>query len=307
MKPDIIKDEILDVLESLKEQIPVLIDYTDKIPQIELDIVLENIRKLYEDINDLKRCETIVEEIHENENVTETLHEEINDTGKNEKLPDALSAEGVEVADANKDITEKIEDEEHKEEINEESETENTTIETVLQKTETDVTPVSSKPPQTENVDTEKPVREPVKIIFETQEEEIITPKKRKIKDKSEADLFSSSEPTVADKYKDQTTSLNETIVDNKEDKSIAAKMQKEKIDDLKIAIGLNEKFLFINELFGGDMQTYSDAIDKINTQSTYDDTIKLLDELNLKFQWNKETDTYKKLISLVERKYKNA
>ena len=32
MKPDIIKDEIRDIFESLQEQIPVLINYTNKIP-----------------------------------------------------------------------------------------------------------------------------------------------------------------------------------------------------------------------------------------------------------------------------------
>ena len=34
---------------------------------------------------------------------------------------------------------------------------------------------------------------------------------------------------------------------------------------DLKDAIGINEKFLFINELFDGNLQDYSEALNKLN------------------------------------------
>jgi len=150
----------------------------------------------------------------------------------------------------------------------------------------------------------EKSVREPVKIVFESKGEEIIIPKKKKVEDKSSIDLFSTTEPTVADKFKDESKSINEQIVDNKEDESIAAKMQKEQIKDLKLAIGLNEKFLFINELFNGDLKAYTDAVDSLNNQVKLDEALHILDEMKLKNKWNEADDSYLKLLNLVERKF---
>ena len=233
MKPNIVKDEILDILESLQEQIPVLIDYTDKIPQIELDIVMSNVRKLYENINELKSLDQFVEE------------------------------EEVAVA-------------EKKEEVKEEE---------VAEKKET-------------------PVREPVKIVFESREEEIISPKKRQIEEKSTIDLFSSPEESVADKFKDNSKSINEDIYGDKEDESVAAKMQKGKTKDLKLAIGLNEKFLFINELFDGNMKAYSETIDQLNKPETLEEVLKTVEEIKLKNKWDETTDTYKKLLGLIGRKF---
>ena len=39
------------------------------------------------------------------------------------------------------------------------------------------------------------------------------------------------------------------------EDRSLAAKLQQNPVQDLKAAIGINDKFLFVNELFGGSME----------------------------------------------------
>jgi len=251
MKPNIVKDEILDILESLQEQIPVLIDYTDKIPQIELDIVMSNVRKLYENINELKSLDQFVEE------------EEVAVAEKKEEVKE----EEVAVAGA---VAEK------KEEVKEEE---------VAEKKET-------------------PVREPVKIVFESREEEIISPKKRQIEEKSTIDLFSSPEESVADKFKDNSKSINEDIYGDKEDESVAAKMQKGKTKDLKLAIGLNEKFLFINELFDGNMKAYSETIDQLNKPETLEEVLKTVEEIKLKNKWDETTDTYKKLLGLIGRKF---
>jgi hypothetical protein len=304
MKPDIIKDEIIDVLESLKEQIPVLISYEEKIPRIELDIVLNNIRKLYENIDDLKRCDKGNDNELIEKNKTEIVTTDIDEKVEKPVIELKIEEEVVE---------EKTQKEDKKEDaaVDEQAITE---IETPKRE---EVQPEEEMPEEIiednvqEEVQEEEeikeikvPGREPVKIVFETKEEEIIAPKKRQIKDKSEIDLFSTSEPTIADKYKDQTSSLNEKIVDDKEDKSIAAKMQKEQITDIKLAIGLNEKFLFINELFDGDMQVYNDSIEKINSQPSLKDAVIFLNQLKSRFEWEETDETYIKLQNLVERKF---
>ena len=234
MKSDIIKDEILDILESLKEQIPVLLGYNEKIPRIELDIVLSNLRRIYENINELK-------------NISHSIK------------ADTISVIEQEVEKT--DITIKVEKSEEEEEKNQEETIVETTVE-ISEEVTSEEEFVEIKEPE-DAID--RPLREGVKIVFETKEEEIIQPQKREIKEKTTIDLFSSSETSVADKFKEDSKSINEKIISDKEDHSIAARMQKGRISDLKFAIGLNEKFLFINELFDGNMKDYANAIDLLN------------------------------------------
>ncbi len=280
MKPDIIKDEILDILESLKEQIPVLINYTKKIPQIELDIVMSNLRRIYENINELKNLEQI-------------------QPGDEKKEEKDKNTKGIPIEPP---IVKSIKKEE---ESGTDIKTEEKTI--ILEKQLSKPTGILVKKEESEESDhkiPETPVKEPVKIVFESREEEIIQPKKKQIKAKDTVDLFSSTETSIADKYKNESKSINEKIYSDKEDKSIAAKMQKGQITDLKQAIGLNEKFLFINELFDGNMKAYTEDINALNNQETLEDARKKFEEIKLKNKWDENSDTYKKLLNLVERKF---
>ena len=51
----IIREEIQWLLEAIAEQFEAINAYEDKIPQIEFDIIMENIRKLYENLHLLNR------------------------------------------------------------------------------------------------------------------------------------------------------------------------------------------------------------------------------------------------------------
>ena len=168
MKPNIVKDEILDILESLQEQIPVLIDYTDKIPQIELDIVMSNVRKLYENINELKSIDRYEEEAEpdcdlavpgkkaavSSQQLAVGSQEDSGDSHGRVTVPEEEVAVAVAVAEEKKE-----------EEV--------AVAGAVAGKKEEEV--AGKK---------EEEVAEPVKIVFESKEEEIISPKKRQIEDK---------------------------------------------------------------------------------------------------------------------------
>ena len=66
--------------------------------------------------------------------------------------------------------------------------------------------------------------------------------------------------PTIGDKFEDGP-SIHEKIASAHVASSIASHQQRKPIHDLKKAIGLNEKFLFINHLFDGNLQVYNQAI----------------------------------------------
>ncbi|RLD47261.1 MAG: hypothetical protein DRI88_06385 [Bacteroidetes bacterium] len=157
--------------------------------------------------------------------------------------------------------------------------------EEVAEETLPEVEDIPGEEPLEEVSVAEKP--EPVekdseeKIMEDTTEEE-----------KSTIDLFSTSEPTISDKYSKQ------------EIETIADKINKEGINELREAIGINEKFLFINELFNGDMSKYNKAIDELDELTTMEGVNTYLLELKIQNQWADDNPAFVKLTELLKRKF---
>ena len=55
MNRELIKNELQWLLEAINEQYGIIQQHGDKIPQIEFDILMENLRKFYEDMILLQR------------------------------------------------------------------------------------------------------------------------------------------------------------------------------------------------------------------------------------------------------------
>ena len=88
------------------------------------------------------------------------------------------------------------------------------------------------------------------------------------------------------------------------EDNSLAAKLQQNPVRDLKSVIGINDKFLFVNELFGGSMEKYNKSIENLNDLKTLNGAMIYLNELKIELQWNSSNEAYLKLKDLISRKF---
>ena len=88
------------------------------------------------------------------------------------------------------------------------------------------------------------------------------------------------------------------------EDNSLAAKLQQNPVPDLKSVIGINDKFLFVNELFGGIMEKYFKSIEYLNDLKTLNGAMIYLNELKIELQWNSSNEAYLKLKELISRKF---
>jgi hypothetical protein len=105
------------------------------------------------------------------------------------------------------------------------------------------------------------------------------------------ADLFSGT-TTIADAFQQD------------EDRSIAANMVHSNGGDLKMSIGINDKFLFINELFEGNPSGYSEAIEKLNAAGEISEVEMILTGLSRQYNWNDNSEAYKRLKKIVKQKY---
>lgn len=256
MDRKIIIKEISGLVEIITEQTETLYQYPGQIPQIEIDILLSNIRELYEKYKEFDRF-------------NRPLHSE---KTSEKQIP----------VEKEKTITSQITDEPTQKDIVEFEKT--MLVESIAQYSLLSETEAEEKGNET---------------ISEAQNSQ----KKIKQQKKSSPDLFS-SESTIADKFKEEKKSLNEKLSDSLEDKTIASKLQKNPIKDLKMAIGINEKFMFVNELFEGSLQKYNENINSLNTMKSKAEAMKFMEMLKNEYSWKKDGDAYIALTDLVSRRY---
>ena len=105
-------------------------------------------------------------------------------------------------------------------------------------------------------------------------------------------------------KQNDQTSSsINESFANKSQ--TLADKLGKIPIENIITHLGINEKFLFINELFKSDSELFKVSLQKIDSLSSFEDAKSYLEEiLKQKETWNLKNKTLKKFINLVERRY---
>lgn len=105
---------------------------------------------------------------------------------------------------------------------------------------------------------------------------------------------------------KAETPGKKEPVADNKpipESNSNANNGRAYK--DIKLLIGINEKFLLINNLFNRNDIDYKNAIDQLNTYHSIDESQDYLNQLAQRYEWNTESYACKRLYQILEKRYK--
>jgi hypothetical protein len=101
----------------------------------------------------------------------------------------------------------------------------------------------------------------------------------------------------------DNSTSINDTFASGAPEKTVGDKLSRQPIKNLKSAIGLNQKFLFMNDVFEGENEIFNNAINKINSFNTLPEAIAFIDS-ELSSAWNKENSSVLNFMDLVERRF---
>ena len=272
--------EIENLLKKMSNQVNFLIRKEISLNQLDVDLLMENTRKLYDTICSVElgvRSEELgVEEFEE-------------DNDDNELIDFKNEEEDDEEADMVWDFTkEELEIEESR-----------------------DVTPVASEELgvrseelgveefEEDNDDNEL-------IDFENKEEDEDNEEELIIVEEEEDEVSEKEEDSGIRAYRvvrENIPTLGD-MLEQSEDKSLAARLQRKPVSDLITAIGINDKFLFLNELFGGSMEKYNKSIRSLNGFSTLLGAKTYMSELQIEFQWDCTSDAYKKLNDLVERRF---
>ena len=98
--------------------------------------------------------------------------------------------------------------------------------------------------------------------------------------------------------------SLNDLLMEQKEDNSIASSFQNRKVQDLAKSININDKFLFIKELFRGKGEEFGMAIQKLNRCNSLEEAFNEMDIMKKFYFWDTSSSAYLTLCDLVRRKF---
>jgi len=100
-----------------------------------------------------------------------------------------------------------------------------------------------------------------------------------------------------------QAESLNEKLKEERVE--VATALQGTPIRDLKKAIGINDRFLFVNDLFRGDENMYERSVKTINGFAIYAEAEYWIQrELKVKLSWPDHSDSAKLFDQLIKRRF---
>ncbi|MDR2836611.1 MAG: hypothetical protein LBV69_10570 [Bacteroidales bacterium] len=105
---------------------------------------------------------------------------------------------------------------------------------------------------------------------------------------------------TVGETLGKDKTSLYDKLAGNQQT-DISKKMSQQPISDIKSAIPIGEKFLYIRELFNNDSDKFNEAIELLNKFSSFDDAINFL---MFNYKINEENEHLVSFFEIVRRKY---
>lgn len=101
-----------------------------------------------------------------------------------------------------------------------------------------------------------------------------------------------------------QTATVVENTPVNQPDNTVANKLRGKGIANIKSAIGINDKFQYLNDLFKGNVQDYNESLDALNNFSTLEEAEAHFNVLRSKFGWDMENTSATGLYELVIRRY---
>ena len=100
-----------------------------------------------------------------------------------------------------------------------------------------------------------------------------------------------------------------ESLFAHQEARELSERLGESPVQDLSKAMGLNDRLLVINDLFGGDQQAYQQAINSLNGFRQFEEArAYLAAEVISRFNWTNKNKIgkAKEFIKLVRRRYKN-
>lgn len=155
-----------------------------------------------------------------------------------------------------------------------------------------------------ENV--EEQVEEPVEVLMEEPAEEPVMFIEEPVEPVADEDddlpIFAEPEPEPVQQAAPIDSKPRQAVIDSMTDRQAwRTDMPGTPVKDIRSAISLNDRILFINMLFGQDPMAFQDALTKINQMASLDEVVDFV--VTGRPEWDLESETVYRFMMAVRRK----
>ena len=106
-------------------------------------------------------------------------------------------------------------------------------------------------------------------------------------------------------KNKEQIPTLNDQLSKNEEVKTIADVHEAKRIESIKSNLTINQKFMFINQLFDGKTEDFNQVVDFLDNCPSQAEAMDFINNNYLKrSNWTKDSTEVKEFIEVIAKKY---
>ncbi len=294
------------------------------ISQVELDLMLDDLRKLYDTFKTIGQANIALQSKHNKPEVAVNTHAEaqtkpaatsMHDTkppkaqepaAPTVAQPEPETVMGTEPqtepevetkAEAEAEvITEPIAAKEP--EVTEETETFTEPEPETITEIAEEIKPEFNTNPEPEPQEvTKSPLAE---MTEEREEEKTVVP----VKEKPDFSIKpETNSAMLADKFNSSSKSLSEKISEGPDKEVVGSRLRFQPIADLTTGIAINDKFSIISELFGNNAVQYEEAITRINKAVNHDEASWILQKYHNQ-EWDNNTESLARFKEFVKRRF---
>jgi hypothetical protein len=163
---------------------------------------------------------------------------------------------------------------------------------------------VPEKPIQEKTVQDKPSISDTILTIEETVESEPVKPRVASAEKKTttkEPEKKVSEPSMIADKFTPPADLYEERISSKFSEKDLSESLKSKPIKNLADAIGLNDRFLFISEIFDGNKDSYNQAISRLDKAENLQDAMAIIMSYTGE---NRENEAVLQLLDLVRLKF---
>ncbi len=170
----------------------------------------------------------------------------------------------------------------------------------------TDEATVEEEPVATEEVIQEDKMNQDFELESELkadpgEEKETEKPEQVEEVKKEKAAPEKKSSSIIADRLAGSKHFRNEELGKNFHGTDLSSKLQSKPLNDIGAAIGVNDRFYYIRELFNGDSKKFDSTIKVLNNSPNFNEAFNYLSE---NYNWDMDDPAVQNLLELIRRKH---
>jgi hypothetical protein len=104
----------------------------------------------------------------------------------------------------------------------------------------------------------------------------------------------------IADLFQGKSSSLVDQFGSMKKDDDLSARLRARPVQSLNEAIGINDRFLFVREIFGGNLSSYEKAMSRLDTSADMAEARSIISEYS---NLGEDNEIMRMLLDILKRK----